>query len=340
MNLKKKVIILSAMAIISGIILTVIFLIQKSVINKKVMADTTTTYSETTQQQAVKPSEIATAPTQTAVLPTFVPTEIVSATETMTMEVVEIPTEYFTVKTIIPTEHFTQPITQHSTTEPSEPEYEIPLSTEEPTEIPTQNTEQSFEKLLSRSGYQISEIENSDIQQLIIVDTYGVQAELHLFTKKDDVWENDNISCDGFIGVQGNGTRNADDEQVTPKGMFKIGDCFYQNEQPTTWLNTFRITEHTYWIDDLASDWYNQKIETENTDNLPTARYMAEDDKYRYGFVIEYNTTPVDKEKGTAVFMYCGDTATTDGGIAVEEENMLQYLSYLNTAKNPHIIIF
>ena len=67
---------------------------------------------------------------------------------------------------------------------------------------------------------------------------------------------------------------------------------------------------------------------------------MAEDEKYRCGIVIEYNTVPVDKEKGTAIFLYCGNNATTDGSIAIEEKHMLQYLSCLNTAKNPHIIIF
>ncbi len=299
------------------------------------------TYPQATHKQAVKPSEPETVPLSATVSPTteIITEEIVATAEPSTMTVIEVPTEYFTVVTV-PSEQATQPPTHQPTSLPSDPAHEI-TPTEVVTETATQNTEQSFSKLLSRSGYSLSEIENSGIQQLVIADTYGTQAELYLFTQKEDTWEQEYVSCNGFIGIQGCGTRNSADEQITPQGIFKIGDCFYRDEQPTTWLNTFRITENTYWIDDVESERYNQKIETEDKENLPKSRYMAENENYQYGCIIEYNAVqPVDREKGTAVFMYCGNNATTDGSIAVDKESMSQYLLYLNSAKNPHIIIF
>ena len=336
---KKAMIILSATAVLmTGIISAAVVLYPKDTV-KKVIPNTTATYSEATQQKAVKPSEqnIVPVPTQ---IPVISATETVTepitvATEASTMTIIEIPSEQPTVT--IPSEKPTQFYTHQPTSPPSEPAEVIP--TELTTEIPTQKTEQLFEKLLSRSGYRLSDIENNAIQQLMIADTYGTQTELYLFTQKEEKWEYEDIACEGMIGEGGCNIRNVSDTKTTPKGLFRIGDCFYQNEQPVTWLNTFRITENTYWIEDTQSEWYNQKIETENTENLPLYRHMT-DEQYRYGFVIEYNVSPVSREQGTAVFMCCGNSVTQEGSIAVEESNMLQYLSLLNSAKNPHIIIF
>ena len=338
---KTIILVIVSAVVVIGIVFAIIFFIRENNVDKKenVLKNTTTaTYSDATQKEAVKPSEYTTEDmVQTA---TEITTEPETVAEGSTMQVIEVTTEIFTTVAVstLPPEMKTEPQTQENSS-PTEPPETVTQPTEIPTETPTEPDENLFEKLLARSGYTLSELENSDIQQLIIADTYGTQSEIHLFTQKNDVWENENISCYGFIGSNGIGERNFSDSKTTPKGLFKIGDCFYQNEQPVTWLNTFRITENTCWVEDVQSEWYNQKVEMENKEDMPKSKMMAEESCFEYGIVIEYNTNPVDKEKGTSVFMCCGDEET-DGNIAVAQNDLLQYLNLLNAAKNPHIIIF
>ena len=343
---RKAIILVTVLiTVVIGIIFAVICFISRNSVDKKenVFKNTTTaTYSDATQKEAVKPSEYTTEDmVQTATEITTEP-ETVPITESSTMQVIEVTTETFTTAMVstLPPELKTEPQTQENVSNPTEPSETDTLPTEIPTEMPTEPDGNLFEKLLARSGYTLSELENNNIHQLIIADTYGTQSEIHLFTQKDDVWENENISCYGFIGSNGSGERSPFDNRTTPKGLFKIGDCFYQNEQPVTWLNTFRITENTCWVEDTQSEWYNQKVEIENKEDMPKSKIMSEEDCFEYSIVIEYNTNPIDKEKGTAVFMCCGHEETTDGNIAVAQNDLLQYLNLLNAAKNPHIIIF
>jgi L,D-peptidoglycan transpeptidase YkuD (ErfK/YbiS/YcfS/YnhG family) len=66
-----------------------------------------------------------------------------------------------------------------------------------------------------------------------------------------------------------------------------------------------------------------------------------DDNLYKYGIVIEYNTSPVIKGNGSAIFLHIwkGESVPTAGCVAVSEENILKILQWLDPAASPLIIM-
>lgn len=286
--------------------------------------DTTANYSEATENTVVKPTSQKYVDTQPVI------TEV---TEPATMSVYSTATEA-TMTVSVATEAISVPVaTEIATAATTEIEY-MPTTptTEEDSEI-------VFENLIANSGYSVDVINSLGIEQLMIVDAYGTQADVYLFSYNDGLWSSEEVECSGFVGNGGVGEKQSENDNVTPSGLYSIGDAFYTAEQPTTWLNTFRITENTYWINDPESSMYNQKVEGEQNKDWNTAQHMIENNGYKYGFVINYNTDPINKGKGSAVFVHCGEEATS-GSVVLSEKNILAYLEIMNFSKNPHILIF
>ena len=207
--------------------------------------DTTANYSESTENTVVKPKSQEYVDTQP------VETEV---TEPMTMSVYSTATEA-TMTVSVATEIISVPVaTEPITVATTEIEYM-------PTEPPTEGiSEIVLENLIVNSGYSVDVINSLGIEQLMVVDAYGTQADVYLFSYNDGLWLSEEVECSGFVGNGGVGEKQSEDDNVTPSGLYSIGDAFYTAEQPTTWLNTFRITENTYWINDPESSMYNQKF--------------------------------------------------------------------------------
>lgn len=280
-----------------------------------IINETTSSYGKATEKPAVEPQEVTQPVTELTVneSPTAPTMAVIIATEAT-----EEPTEFYYVP-----ENVTEPVTEY-----------IPV-----TEPVTESDEPQLEALLSRSGYSLSDINAQNIEQLVLVDAYGIQADIYMFSNNDDVWKSERLNCSGFVAGSGVGNKQTENDNITPTGLYSLGDAFYTQEQPVTWLNTFKITENTYWINDPESAMYNQKVEGKQNKDWNSAEHMIENDNYKYGCVINYNTDPIEKGKGSAIFMCCGDSATT-GSVAFSESDMLAYLNVLNSSKNPHILIF
>lgn len=293
---------------------------DSSSINKKVTEAPTEAATQVVTE--VSTLQIATSPSQQATQrPTAAAT---AATEKPTMDV-----------EIIGSIDNNSSLSQ-STAPPAQPEA---LPTEAPTQMPTEDAAVQLNQLISESGYTAEQIYSVGINQLVVVNSFGTQADVYLFSNSDGLWKDEDMKCGGFVGKAGVGEKNAEGDKITPRGLYSIGDAFYTHSQPSTWLNTFRITENTYWVDDPKSSMYNQKVEGEQNKDWDSAEHMIDYNDYRYGFTINYNTNPVIAGKGSAIFMHCGN-APTAGCVAVSENDMLRYLDKLSTSKNPHILIF
>ena len=69
--------------------------------------------------------------------------------------------------------------------------------------------------------------------------------------------------------------------------------------------------------------------------------FMKRDDNlYKYGVVIEYNTDPVIKGNGSAIFLHIwkGEGIPTAGCVAVSEEDIIKILGWLDPAASPLMI--
>lgn len=293
---------------------------DNSGINKKITGAPTEVTTQivtevSTSQTGTRPSQQATQkPTATATAGTEKPT--------MSVEIID---------NINNNNSHSQP-----TAPPTQPNA---VPTEAPTQMPTEDAAVQLNELISESGYTAEQIYSMGINQLVVVDSFGTQADVYLFSNSDGLWKDEDIKCGGFVGKAGVAEKNAEGDKITPKGLYSIGDAFYTHSQPSTWLNAFKITENTYWVDDPKSSMYNQKVEGEQNKDWDSAEHMIDYNDYRYGFTINYNTNPIIAGKGSAIFMHCGN-APTAGCIAVSENDMLRYLDKLSASKNPHILIF
>lgn len=95
------------------------------------------------------------------------------------------------------------------------------------------------------------------------------------------------------------------------------------------------------WIDDVNSDDYNRWIKKGTTQAKSYEKMRRDDNLYKYGIVIEYNTNPVVKGYGSAIFFHVwgGENITTEGCVAVSEENIIKIIEWLNPQAEPLIIM-
>jgi len=288
------------------------------------------------------------APTEAiAVKPTALPTQKPTAAEKPT-EATEASTETATMKVNISSEIINNNTNHNSQgadpQQPSADPQQQPAAEQTnpvvPTEAPTESTEQRLSRLISGSGYSLEQINAQGIGQLVVVNSFGTQADVYLFTNEDGNWVDNELKCSGFVGANGAGEKQGEGDSITPAGLYSIGDAFYIDAQPSTWLNMFKITENTYWVDDPDSVMYNKKVEGEENKDWESAEHMIDyADSYKFGFVINYNINPIVPGMGSAIFMHCGGGPTA-GCVAVSEADMLLYLDNLNVSKNPYILIF
>jgi len=179
-----------------------------------------------------------------------------------------------------------------------------------------------------------------DTTQLVIVNSSGSRAKIHFFEKLEDgLWvEDEALRVNGYVGKHGTTNDKREGDLATPIGQFPVGSAFYIDSAPQTGLDSFLITENTYWVDDPDSDFYNRRVEGLADKDWDSAEHMIKNQpNYSYGFVIEYNIecTP---GKGSAIFFHVSDKYTT-GCVATSKRAMLRYLAVLDAGKNPYILI-
>ena len=94
------------------------------------------------------------------------------------------------------------------------------------------------------------------------------------------------------------------------------------------------------WVDDPHADDYNQWTKREKTKAASYEMMKREDDQYKYGIVIEYNTDMVIKGDGSAIFLHIwkGKGIPTAGCVAVSEEDITKILDWLDPGALPIII--
>lgn len=192
--------------------------------------------------------------------------------------------------------------------------------------------------LLAKAGYDQETLSKAQTDQLVVVDSLGTTATIHFFEKTDNAWKQDiSLTCQGFVGLEGTVFEMSEQISGTPKGLYSIGSAFYQNDVPQTGLETFHITNETYWIDDPDSAFYNQHVEGTEQMDWNSSEKMSDISGYKYGFVINYNM-PAEYNKGSAIFFHIG-YGPTGGCVATSEDMVLAYLAKLNAGSNPYILV-
>jgi len=196
-----------------------------------------------------------------------------------------------------------------------------------------------IQKCISRNTIPIGES-----RQMVLAtnpDRSSVLVTIHALEKYHGGWQLVFPAFAGSIGERGFAAieEKREGDGKSPSGIFRLGTAFGYYPSVVTKMPYREATDDDYWVDDVNSEDYNKWVK-----GKPSAasweRMKRDDDQYKYGIVIEYNTNPVIRGKGSAIFLHVWkDGKPTAGCVAMPEEMVLKILAWLDPAKEPLIIM-
>jgi L,D-peptidoglycan transpeptidase YkuD (ErfK/YbiS/YcfS/YnhG family) len=180
------------------------------------------------------------------------------------------------------------------------------------------------------------------INQLLVVfnnDT-GNKATLIAFERSGERWKRKFGPILASIGRNGFAAPGAkvEGDGKTPTGLFALGQLFSYEPTINSKLSFIQSNTDDKWVDDSTSADYNKYIRG-NTDAKSFEHLLLNSIYYKYCMVIEYNTHPVVKGKGSAIFFHLSDdnNTPTAGCVAIEEPAMQSILHWLDPTKHKAI---
>jgi L,D-peptidoglycan transpeptidase YkuD (ErfK/YbiS/YcfS/YnhG family) len=184
------------------------------------------------------------------------------------------------------------------------------------------------------------------INQLLVVynETREQKTAMVVAMQKNDgKWKAVFAPMQAGIGRKGfaaPGTKREGD-QMSPTGFFRLGQLFCYEKEVDTQMPFIQTTAADKWIDDPDSPDYNQHIR-----GVTTARtfekLLLKGNDYRYCMVIEYNTHPVVKGNGSAIFLHLsefGEINSSSGCIVLLQADMEKLLHWMSPKLNPSVIM-
>lgn len=166
---------------------------------------------------------------------------------------------------------------------------------------------------------------------------------LYMMQKDKEVWRQALPAMTAVVGRNGiapPGEKREGDGR-TPSGLYRLNLAFGYPEKAQTAMPYRQTKEDDLWVDDPDAPDYNRWVKQGETSALSFEKMKRDDDQYRYGLVIEYNTDPVIPGFGSAIFLHIWKErgSPTAGCVAVSEEDILKILSWLDPSANPAILI-
>lgn len=134
--------------------------------------------------------------------------------------------------------------------------------------------------------------------------------------------------------------RKREGDGMTPRGVFPLELVFGYASTAVTKMPYRQATAQDVWIDEPSSPRYNQWVFGIPA-NESHEKMRRNDDLYKLGIVIGYNTAPVVKGLGSAIFLHIwkGPGKSTSGCVAMSESDMEQIVAWLDPVRKPQIII-
>jgi L,D-peptidoglycan transpeptidase YkuD (ErfK/YbiS/YcfS/YnhG family) len=161
-----------------------------------------------------------------------------------------------------------------------------------------------------------------------------------IIVKKSGHLKYKNLKFRCALGSAGVKKKTKEGDDITPKGIFKIIKIYYRPDKIkkiTTLIKTIKIKKNMGWCDDSSSRFYNKQIKLPS--KLGHEKLYRSDSLYDLIAVLNYNTKPIIKNKGSAIFIHIAkkNFSKTKGCIAVKKEDLIYLLSKIK--KNNQIKI-
>jgi L,D-peptidoglycan transpeptidase YkuD (ErfK/YbiS/YcfS/YnhG family) len=182
-------------------------------------------------------------------------------------------------------------------------------------------------------------------QILVVTDEkflFFNRPQLYAMEKNGDGWKSVFEPVHAVAGRNGFAApgEKKEGDGKTPSGIFPLKTTFGYAETVETKMPYRQALADDIWVDDVNAADYNRWVKQQETLASSYEMMKRDDDLYKFGIVIEYNTNPVIREKGSAIFLHiwkCPGLPTA-GCVGVSEENILKILQWLDPAESPLII--
>jgi L,D-peptidoglycan transpeptidase YkuD (ErfK/YbiS/YcfS/YnhG family) len=183
-------------------------------------------------------------------------------------------------------------------------------------------------------------------QILIVRDNsflFFTRTTLYAMEKRENNWQIVFEPFNAVVGINGfalEGEKREGDGK-TPSGIYPLKMTFGYDATLETKMPYRQALEDDIWVDDPNSEDYNRWTKKQETKAASYEIMKRNDDLYKYGIIIEYNTDPVIKGNGSAIFLHIwkGEGMSTAGCVAISEENIIKILGWLDPKASPVIIM-
>jgi L,D-peptidoglycan transpeptidase YkuD (ErfK/YbiS/YcfS/YnhG family) len=186
-----------------------------------------------------------------------------------------------------------------------------------------------------------------DVDQILMVTGSGFSLfrsiKVYALERTGSGWRLAMDPIDATIGRNGfapYGEKREGDGR-TPSGLYRLGTAFGYDQSAATKMPYRQSLADDVWIDDPDAPDYNRWAKQNQTRARSYEKMKRGDNLYQYGMVIEYNTDPVVRGHGSAIFLHvwAGLKSTTAGCVAVSENNLLRILNWLDPTAKPAILM-
>jgi L,D-peptidoglycan transpeptidase YkuD (ErfK/YbiS/YcfS/YnhG family) len=161
-----------------------------------------------------------------------------------------------------------------------------------------------------------------------------------IIVKKNGYLKYKNFKFRCSIGKAGIKTKIKEGDNITPEGTYKILSIYYRKDRVKKFKSSIKkiiIKKKMGWCDDIKSKSYNKQIRLPS--KLSHEILYRKDNMYDIVCVINYNTNPILKNKGSAIFLHIAkkNYQKTKGCVALKKNHLIKLLSSIK--KNTKIKI-
>ena len=163
---------------------------------------------------------------------------------------------------------------------------------------------------------------------------------MHIIIKnKKLIINNYKVKC--AVGKRGIEVKRKEGDHITPRGKFKIKCILYRKDRIpklNSKINKLVIKKNMGWCDDPDSKKYNKLIKFPF--NYSAERLYRSDNIYDIILVLNFNSNPVIKNKGSAIFIHIAKEKfkNTKGCVAVSKINLKKIVRMINKKTTINII--
>lgn len=128
-----------------------------------------------------------------------------------------------------------------------------------------------------------------------------------------------------------------------PAGLLPLTAAFGKGMKPTgVEMPYTKLDQYTECVDDVKSRFYNRIVNRMQVGSFDwkSSERMFTIDQYDLGVFVAYNSYPVEKGRGSCIFLHVwkdADTAT-EGCTAMERRNLERIVAWASPRKNPYLV--